>query len=276
MIAHERIELDTSVHGAGMTHDGVRTHERIAPLVEPEQHRVFPQARERRPFETLLLNAQHVDNVEIGQDVIEARRNRIGAKSLGGIQAYAQSYGMSVYRASDALLPFHRCLFHAAALVWQGKDWLFAADSGVGKSTQIRHWKELYGDQVQILNGDKPILSFDEDARIMVHPSPWKGKEVWGDDSLSAPLGGLILLKQGDHNAIKSISPIYCAARLLSYFFSSFEQAAYVQSLCAMEERMLQSVPVLELVNLGDADSARLTHDYLLKGGEAHGGFSEV
>ena len=185
-------------------------------------------------------------------------------------------FGMSVYRTSDALLPLHRCLFHAAALVWHGKAWLFAADSGVGKSTQIRHWKELYGDQVQILNGDKPILSFDEDARIMVHPSPWKGKEVWGDDSLSAPLGGLILLKQGDHNAIKSISPIYCAARLLSYFFSSFEQAAYVQSLCAMEERMLQSVPVLELVNLGDADSARLTHDYLLKGGEAHGGFSEV
>ena len=179
-------------------------------------------------------------------------------------------FGMSVYRASDALISSDRCVIHGAAMLWRGKAWLFVADGGTGKSTQLRLWKELYGDEVRIMNGDKPVLFFADDGAVTVHPSPWKGKEEWGDDSLSAPLGGIILLRQGSENKIVSCSPYDIAAWLLSCFFCSFDSEKTVRALCRLEEKIISAVGVWRLVNLGDADSARLTHDTLLREEEKH------
>lgn len=176
-------------------------------------------------------------------------------------------FGMSVYRASDYLLKHDRCVIHGAAMLWHGKAWLFVAESGTGKSTQLRHWEKLYPDEIKIMNGDKPILKKEDSGIISVQPSPWKGKEDWGDDSLSAELGGIILLKQGDGNRIVRTSPVYCSARMLSLFFSTFETKETVHALCQFEEAILQIVPVWQLTNLGDLDSARLTHDTLLMEG---------
>ncbi|MBR3241561.1 MAG: hypothetical protein IKF90_02520 [Parasporobacterium sp.] len=174
-------------------------------------------------------------------------------------------FGMSVYRASDLLLRHNRCLFHGAAILWQNKAWLFAADSGIGKSTQLKHWTQLYPDEVQIINGDKPILRLEENGSISVYPSPWKGKEEWGDDTLAAPLGGIIILKQGKENRIELLQPAACAARILSLFFSSFETKDIIEMLCRFEESLIDRNPVWRLTNLGDLNAAVLTHDTLSK-----------
>ncbi len=173
-------------------------------------------------------------------------------------------FGMSVYRASDRLIREDRCIVHGAAMLWKGKAWLFMADSGTGKSTQLRHWKDLWPEEVRILNGDKPVLRLEDDGTFTVHPSPWKGKEEWGDDSLSAPLGGIILLRRAKENHLERLSPVGCAARLLSLFFCSFDDKETLDLLCILEEKVLSSVPVWRLDNLGDEDSSRLTHEALL------------
>ena len=173
-------------------------------------------------------------------------------------------FGMSVYRASDQLVKKNRCVVHGAAMVWREKAWLFMADSGTGKSTQLDHWKTLWPEEVQILNGDKPVLRLEDDGTFTVHPSPWKGKEDWGDDSLSAPLGGIILLKKNNKNHIDFLSPSGCAAKLLSLFFFSFEDRMLLDALCALEEKIISSVPIWRLSNLGDQESSRLTYKTLL------------
>lgn len=173
-------------------------------------------------------------------------------------------FDMSVYRTSDHLLRHDCCIIHAAAFLWRGRAWLFAADSGTGKSTQLRLWKSLYPGEISVMNGDKPILRREEDGAVTVHPSPWKGKEVWGDDTLSAPLGGIILLRQGKENCIEALQPIHIAAKLLSLFFSAFDTEDTLHRLCRFEETILRYVPVWQLTNLGDPDSARLTHDVIL------------
>ena len=174
-------------------------------------------------------------------------------------------FGISVYRASDALLSSGRVIIHAAAMQWQERAYLFSADSGTGKSTQLRRWLELYGHEVKIINGDKPILRLEEDGHFTVHPSPWKGKEEWGDDSLSAPLGGIILLKQGADNKMSRLSSSRAAACLLPQFFSSFESRMYLSMLCRLEEALLSKTPVWQLVNKGNAASAELTHETLIR-----------
>ena len=82
-------------------------------------------------------------------------------------------------RVCDALLPYGRILFHGAAVVWRGRVWVFTANSGTGKTTQYMLWKLCFGSEIKILNGDKPLLEFREGG-ILVHPSPWRGKEGLG------------------------------------------------------------------------------------------------
>ena len=173
-------------------------------------------------------------------------------------------FGMSVYRASDRLIKKERCVVHGAAMLWRGKAWLFMADSGTGKSTQLEHWMTLWPEEIRVLNGDKPVMRLESNGTFTIHPSPWKGKEEWGDDSLSAPLGGIILLKRAKENRIERVSPVGCAARLLSLFFCSFEDKETLDKLCMLEEKAISSVPVWKLENLGDENSSILTREMLL------------
>ncbi len=180
--------------------------------------------------------------------------------------AYTE-YSISVYRASDALLAYDRVVFHAAAFQWHGRAWLLAADSGTGKSTQLMLWQRLYGDEIQVINGDKPIIKRENDGSFTVHPSPWKGKERIGSNTLYAPLGGIVLLKQGNVNAFTSLSPANAARSLLTCFFSSYDSRENLLALCRLEEQIILSVPLWQLTNLGDESSAVLTHDMLLNEG---------
>ena len=62
----------------------------------------------------------------------------------------------------------------------------------------------LFGNEVQMLNGDKAVLKIDE-CGVLVFPSPWRGKENMGN-RITAPLGGIILLEQAEENSICRLS----------------------------------------------------------------------
>lgn len=166
-------------------------------------------------------------------------------------------------RVSDALLSFDRVIFHGVAFKWREKAWIFTAPSGTGKTTQYIRWKTLFDGEVSIINGDKPVLSFAND-NITVHPSPWNGKEGMGQQ-ISAPLGGIVMLRQSGKNAIERVSAKDAAGALFIQFLFSRNTPDDVRKVCRMEERMLRNIPVWRLENRGDVDSARLCHDTLAK-----------
>lgn len=165
---------------------------------------------------------------------------------------------------SNALLEYKRCLFHGVAFIFQGKAFIFTAPSGTGKSTQFKHWKKLFGKDVQIINGDKPILEFCKDKTIVVHPSPWNGKENF-HGYRSAPLAGIIYLEQGKENAITRLTPQEAVIPIYKQFLYLPEKEEHIRAVCRLEDSLLRNIPVWKLVNLGDLDSAQLTHDVLLK-----------
>ena len=144
------------------------------------------------------------------------------------------------------------------------KAWLFSAPSGTGKTTQYRQWRRLYHDEVKIINGDKPILQFCDDGTIMVHPSPWKGKERMAS-MLKAPLGGIIYLQQGKENTIERMDSLEAAEPIYRQFLYMPETEEAVRRVCRMEDKLLRNIPVWKLVNKGDAQSAELTHHTLTK-----------
>ena len=164
-------------------------------------------------------------------------------------------------RVSDALLPYARVVFHGVAFLWHGRAWIFTAPSGTGKTTQYIRWKQRYGDEIGMMNGDKPILEF-RDREIWVHPSPWMGKESMGRQ-VSAPLGGIVLLEQSGENRLCRLTPQAAAGELFVQFLFSRATAEDVQMVSRMEEQLLTQVPVWRFLNRGDDFSAQICHDGL-------------
>lgn len=180
----------------------------------------------------------------------------------GSSEAYIEYMELSL-KISDALLPFNRVIFHGTAFVWRQKAWIFAAVSGTGKTTQYLRWKERFGEEVQILNGDKPVLAVT-DEEIVVYPSPWNGKEGMGQQ-ITAPLGGIILLRQSQENRIRKISARESAGILFPQFLFNRNITDDVYKVGQLEESMLNRTPVWLLENRGDTASAVLCHDTLME-----------
>lgn len=158
---------------------------------------------------------------------------------------------------AGALLAYDCCIFHAAAFIWKGKAWLFTAPSGTGKSTQYRNWKKKYGKEVEILNGDKPVLSLQKDGSILVCPSPWRGKERYGSFR-TAPLGGIVYLEQGNENRISFLHSSESIPILFSAFWGRPEDEDKILKMSRITEALVQRYPVWKLVNTGDTTSVEL------------------
>lgn len=173
--------------------------------------------------------------------------------------AYSE-YVMSCSYACDRLMLQHRVVFHGAAILWNGAAYLFSAPSGTGKTTQARLWESCFPGEALILNGDKPILEACEDGTVLVHPSPWKGKEGYGRDDITAPLTGIIMLRKAPENAISRVRPAEAARDLFGRIYSTFSTPEDVLHAAGILEAVLRSVPVWLLRNRGDADSVMLTH----------------
>ncbi len=185
------------------------------------------------------------------------------AYAPGAEDAYIEFMELCV-KASDALLAYDRAVFHGLAFRWRGKAWMLTAPSGTGKTTQYLRWKALCGGDVQIINGDKPVLAFDGES-ITVWPSPWNGKEGMGQ-RISAPLGGVVLLRQSGENRIRRLHADEAVGAVFAQFLFSRAGAEDVRAVCRMEDRLLRQVPVWLLENRGDAASAALLRETLMEG----------
>ncbi len=170
---------------------------------------------------------------------------------------FALLYG----KLSDSLLKYSCVGFHGVAFMWKQRAWIITALSGVGKTTQYVQWKRLCGDEVEIINGDKPFLEFTDDG-IIVHSSPWAGKERLYQ-KISGKLGGVILLEQSKENKIKQLSPREVAGKLFIQFLFGRNNAYDVDKVCGFTERLATSVPIFKLENRGDIESAMLCRDTL-------------
>ena len=180
----------------------------------------------------------------------------------GATDAYIEECEIS-RAAGTALLPFGRAVFHGAAFVWRQKAWIFAAPSGTGKTTQYRLWKMLFDNEVQMLNGDKPVIEI-EHGGTTVFSSPWRGKENMGN-RITAPLGGIIILEQEKENSIRRLLPREAAGRIYLQFMFSRKTKEQLLAVCSLEHRLLSTVPVWLLKNRGDEASAMLCRETIEK-----------
>lgn len=210
-----------------------------------------------REFREADGQVNYSEIVAVTQEEIQDRKDEFGSESFTELNLLLEHF-------SKLFLSYDRCLFHGVAICIDGRAWLISAPSGTGKSTQYLRWKEIYGEEVRLICGDKPILEFQSSGDIIVHASPWTGKERW-KGSGAAKLAGIVYLEQGESNHICPMPVAEAAVPLYTQFLYQPTGKEEIYRVSSMLDRILQNVPIWKLVNTGDAASARLTHDTILQ-----------
>lgn len=181
------------------------------------------------------------------------------------VKAYMES-GFLFYMY---LLQFHGLMFHASAVAFGGKAYLFSGPSGVGKSTHTGLWQQLYGEKVQIINDDKPALRF-QDGRWYVYGTPWSGKNGINQNQ-KVPLAGICFLKQGMENSIRRLSAAEAVPFVYMQTNYPLKKKENMHRLLSAIEALVQQIPIYELENLPIPAAAQLSMETLRRGAEESG-----
>lgn len=186
--------------------------------------------------------------------------------------SYVEYRGLIALTGKE-LLRYNCCIFHSISFLFKGKAWLIAAPSGVGKTTQYLNWQKAWPDEIRMICGDMPVLKMDEKGEISVHPTVWNGKEDIGSRDLSAPLGGIVFLEQGNHNSIRRANPHELVMAMFEQFMARPDNEEQIMNLASIIRTLMEKYPIWKLVNLGDIASTsmiRRTLNDALKG-DSHG-----
>lgn len=157
-------------------------------------------------------------------------------------EGYLES--LAVYRKiCKSLVQENIILFHSSALALDGKAVLFIGPSGTGKSTHARLWRQRFGDRIVTVNDDKPLVAFS-DREIRVYGTPYGGKDNLQTNT-SAPVIGIVALRQAEKNTIRRLTPREALPKLLNQTYRPEEPADLLHTLDLV--RKMSDLPVWEL-----------------------------
>ena len=146
----------------------------------------------------------------------------------------------------DELMVINRLVFergveiHGCGVVEQsGVGYLFAGQSGAGKSTIAKLWADT---GATVVSDDRVILRRDG-AGITMHGTPWHGDGEFAEP-IAAPLARIFLLRQAPRHATVPLTAASAAALLFSCSFPVFHDPDALDRTLALLSSIVQTVPV--------------------------------
>ena len=165
-------------------------------------------------------------------------------------------------KIADAILDYDVLLFHASAISVDSKAILFSAPSGTGKSTHTRFWKELYGERVEIINDDKPLIRCEESG-VKVYGSPWNGKDRLSSLN-SADFETLCFLNRGMTNVVERVSQQEIMREVFSQVHIP-EDKSKLKKVLFLLNRILKEAKLYRISCTNSIESAKVVSKELLK-----------
>ncbi|MBR4854151.1 MAG: hypothetical protein IKU88_05435 [Alistipes sp.] len=157
----------------------------------------------------------------------------------------------------------HVAAVHSSTIVHNSQAVMFLGESGTGKSTHTRLWRENI-EGATLLNDDSPFIGI-VDGKVMVYGSPWSGKTPCYKDE-SYPLRAIVRLSQAPHNKIRRTKGIAAIGALLPSLPPAF---AYDPALkdCMFEilNKVLSTTELYHLECLPNAEAAEVAHKTLFE-----------
>lgn len=133
-------------------------------------------------------------------------------------------------------------VLHSSSLAWRGQGVAFSAASGTGKSTHVGLWKERFGDDVQIINDDKPAIRFTEDGPMLCG-TPWSGKTAHNCNRM-VPLRAIVFIERGQQNRIRRLDVVEGMFHLTSQIVRPYYDADLGVQVVDFTQRVLENVPL--------------------------------
>ena len=154
-------------------------------------------------------------------------------------------------------IPYQTLAIHSSCIVYRNQAVLFLGESGTGKSTHTRLWRE-HIDGAVLLNDDSPMVRVEE-GKVWVYGSPWSGKTPCYKAE-RYELKGCVRLSQAPYNRMRKLSVLeaYGAIHPSCAPEFAYDDALYDEVSRTIGE-ILSVVPVYHLECLPDEDAARLS-----------------
>ena len=148
---------------------------------------------------------------------------------------------------------------HSSVIVCHDEAVMFLGESGTGKSTHTRLWRENIAGAT-LLNDDSPFVGL-RDGRVMAYGSPWSGKTPCYKNECY-PIRAIVRLSQAPHNKMRQLRSLQAIGALLpslppAFAFDEKLEDAVMNVLSAV----VSKVPVYHLECLPNAEAAQLSHD---------------
>jgi hypothetical protein len=150
---------------------------------------------------------------------------------------------------------------HCSSIDYQGTGLLFSAPSGTGKSTHMRLWRELYKDDVTIINEDRPVIRYMNNIPMLCG-TPWSGTS----DSFAnkiVPLKTIVMLEQAPTNSIEKLSGGMVLQLLMPRCFMPYFDSELMVEATTTLEKLITDVPVYLLKCRPDYEAVELVRSCL-------------
>lgn len=203
------------------------------------------------------------------QIVIREDLDKIKSMYPGDLDIDFLTYLHFGYVFFSRILSFGGLYLHASAVEYQGKAYLFSADSGTGKSTHTKLWQQVFGDQATVFNDDKPILR-KLDGTWYAYGTPWCGKDFI-NKNMKVPVAGICFLKQAGENKIRRIDKSDAALRIFEQSIRYMHRKESLDILLSLIDRVVRDIPVFELENRPEPEAALLSYETMRKAAEEMG-----
>lgn len=163
----------------------------------------------------------------------------------------------------DELVVINRLAFedgievHGCGIVdTNGRGYLFAGQSGAGKSTMARLWSPA---GATVLSDDRVVLRNDGHGVVM-HGTPWHGDAEYAEPR-SAPLSGILFLRQAPVHGMVPLLAAHAGGLLFSCAFPVFHNARALERTLAFIERTVSTLPVAALEFAATPDVVSFVRD---------------
>ena len=159
------------------------------------------------------------------------------------------------------LLSYDAMIMHAAVLDVNGIGIALLAPSGTGKTTLALHILDRYDGKARIINGDKPILRFEEDTeadsshsahthggqygKLYAYGTPWNGKEEFGCND-RVQLRKVCFLERAQEDAVSELSEEETAPLLFRQLLIPSETEQVIRFF-DLVERIMDSVECYQI-----------------------------
>lgn len=146
---------------------------------------------------------------------------------------------------SDRLTELGGVVLHGSSIAVDKQGIVFSANSGIGKSTHSSLWKERYGDDVIVVNDDKPAIRF-YDGIPYIFGTPWSGKTDL-NTNVRVPLTAIVFIQRAETNRIELLNrrdSIFCLSGQIERPY--YDSDIGIKTLDRIEQ-IVMTVPIYKL-----------------------------